>query len=268
MINYYWIRVFQYDRERDSYEKGILLDEFYLKGEELSKNDVKSTIKNKYVGDTADVIKFAKPTKKGGLYALVMESNKFFYDRFYLEIDTYCFHCHKHIKGKAANFPRISDDYFDTDLEDSKRTYYFCSYDCKNKLLKGMRYEGEFQEKEKLSNIYGYIYLLYNRIENKYYIGQTRYLPFFRWQEHIKSGLKGDITDITFSVLAEIKESTKQDNQGVLNNIEAWWIQKFIEEGYEVQNITIPKLSMDDYKKMFSEMISREHQLELKEEIK
>lgn len=266
-MNYFWIRVYEYNYERDSCEKGILLDEFYLKGEGLTRNEAKEQVKEKYTGQAKDNIKFAKPRKKDGLYVVVMDSDKFFYDRFYLQINTHCFHCHKPIKGKASEFPKINlSDNHEIDLESKEDTAYFCSYDCKRKLYSDLRFEGEFQEKETLSaSIFGYIYHMYNRVENKHYVGQTKYLPFFRWQEHIKDGAKGDITDITFSVLTEVRRINYSDDesQKLLNSVEAWWIQKYIEEGYEVFNVTIPKLSLSDYKKNFDEMVIREKQLSL-----
>lgn len=262
-MNYYWIRIYDFDFERDNYDKGIMLDEFYIKGENLTREETKEKVKEKYINE----IKFAKPRKKNGMYAIVMDSDKFFYDRFYLEIDTYCFCCHKEIKGKASEFPKesLKKDSYEIDLESSE-TVYYCSYDCKNKLHNNLRYEGEFQEKEAISSeIVGYIYHMYNRVENKHYIGQTKFLPFFRWQEHIKAGEKGNITDITFDVITEVKKKRGEDGQELLNNIEAWWIQKYISEGYEVFNISVPKLSIEYYKKNFEEMINNNNnkQLEL-----
>lgn len=269
-MDYFWVRVYEYNYERDMFDKGIMLDEYYLKDIE-NKEIVKEDVRKKYSGSTASKILFAKPKKKDGIYAIVMESNKFYYDRFYLEIDTNCFYCHKQIKGKASEFPKmnLSNDYFsDLDLEDPKSTAYFCSYDCKHHLDTNLRYEGEFQEKEAGSDgaVFGYIYLMYNRIENKYYVGQTRYMPFFRWQEHIKSGGKGSITDITFSVITEVKRNRRLDdsaNQENLNNVEAWWIAKYKEEGHEVFNISSPRLTLEDYKKRFEEMILKQYQLSI-----
>lgn len=264
-MKYFWVRVFEYNYERDKHDKGVLLDEFYIKGEELTRETSKEEVKSRYVGADIDNIKFSKPRKKDGLYAIVMDSDKYFYDRFYLEIDTYCFCCHKPIKGKASNFPNISlnKETLELDLENSN-TVYFCKYDCKNKLLTNLRYEGEFQEKEQVSsNVVGYIYHMYNRLENKHYIGQTKYLPFFRWQEHIKSMAKGDITAIVFDVITEVKKRYGEDGQELLNNVEAWWIKKYIEGGYEVFNISVPNLSLTDYKKRFDEMVAKKAQLEL-----
>ncbi|CAI3548211.1 GIY-YIG nuclease family protein [Clostridium neonatale] len=255
-MNYYWIRVFEYSYEKDGYEKGTLLDEFYLKGEDISREAAKKEVQQKYDEDLQKELKFAKPRKKDGLYAIVMDSDESYYNWKYNEIDTYCFYCHKKIIGFERDFSSIV-------LEDGNEQH-FCSYDCKNKLHSHLYYEGEFQEKESISDsIVGYIYHMYNRVENKHYIGQTKYLPFFRWQEHIKSGGKGNITEITFDVITEVRCKYGEDGQERLNNAEAWWIQKYIEEGYEVFNISVPKLSLADYQRRFAEMVAKESQLKI-----
>lgn len=257
-MKYFWIRVYEYNYGRDGRDKGIMLDEFYLKGDTLTRDEAKNEVKNRYIGQTRENISFAKPRKKDGLYAMVMDSEQFYYDYFSKEIDTYCFHCHKPIKGKWRDFPRETIN---------NTEYSFCSYECRNKLHLNQRYEGEFQEKEKLSQkIAGYIYHIYNRIQNKHYVGQTKYLPFFRWQEHIKNGAKGNITDLTFDVITEVTCESQEDGQKYLNNAEAWWIKKYIEEGYEVFNVTVPKLTMDDYEKAFNDMVKKQIQLNFKEE--
>ena len=278
-INYFWVRVFDYVFERDSnYEnesfgKGVLLDEFYLKGTDLTREQAKQEARNRYTGDTAKTLAFAKPKKKDGIYAIVMDSEKFFCDRFCREIDTFCFwhECHKPIKGKMAEFPKISQDdrYVDNNEENER---FFCSYECKHKHYNALNpfVEGEFQEKEAGQNgdIFGYIYLIYNRVQNTYYIGQTRFMPFFRWQEHVKSGQKGDIKDLSFSVLTEVvcnRIKSNEENQTYLNNIEAWWIAKYKEEGHEIFNISNPKITLDYLKNSFDEMVKKNCQLNLLE---
>jgi hypothetical protein len=257
---YYWIRVFDFDFERDCYDKGILLDEFYLKDISGGREEVKAAVKARYGGKTHNEIMFAKPKKKGvGIYAIVMDSDKFFYDRFYDTIDTFCFWCHKPIKGKASEFPRefvIGDDF--------EGSVHFCNWEtCKSAYRSSLNDEGEFQVKEAGGNgdIFGYIYLIYNRVEDIHYIGQTRFMPFFRWQEHIKSGEKGDIKDLTFSVVTEVPRCNKkstEENQLMLNSIEAWWISKFQEEGFKVLNLTRPKITVEHLKQRFDEMVSRQ----------
>lgn len=254
MIKYYWIRVFDYKTDEelkqftdiDVWEarQGLLLDEYYLKGEDLSREEVKATVKER-----SKVERFAKPRKGGGIYAIVMDSEEFFYERFMVDVDSICFHCHKPIKGKVKDFPRI--------VAPNGDKYYCCSYGCSSKVHSKLNpyYEGEFQNRESYTTnggVYGYIYHIYNRSNNMHYIGQTVYMPFFRWQEHVKDGVKGKITDLVFETVAEVRVKSQQ----YLNNAEAWWIQKFIHDyGKEnVMNVTVPKLTMEDLIEQFNKI--------------
>ncbi len=275
-INYFWIRVFDYVFERDSnYEnesfgKGVLLDEYYLKDADLTREEAKKIVKDRCAGTTEKHLYFTKPKNKDGIYAIVMDSNRFFYDRHYREIDTYCFwhQCHKPIKGRYADFPKVTlkNDYCSDG--DSKDERFFCSNDCKRKHYDALSplSEGEFQEKQEGMDgaVYGYIYLIYNKADNTYYVGQTRFMPFFRWQEHVKNKSKGDIKDLTFSVLTEVPKNNSQSdayNQQYLNSIEAWWIAKYQEEGYQIKNITNPKITIGYLQQRYDEMIKRTLQL-------
>ncbi|MCT4662768.1 MAG: GIY-YIG nuclease family protein [Tissierellales bacterium] len=233
-----------------------MLDEFYLK-DVSSRDEAKKHIKEKYDEEFYNGIKFAKPRKKDGVYSILMKSDNSFYHRFYDKIDTYCFMCHSKIEGKEA-------DYYKKTIE--SEDYYFCSRECRDKYKATVsKYnEGEYQVKCIPDNMYGYIYLMYNKCTNIYYIGQTQFLPFFRWQEHIKTGGKGHISDMVFSILAEVGKDLRlsnDENQDLLNDIESWWINKFIEEGQEVYNLTIPKIKNSDLIKRFRKMIKMEEGL-------
>ncbi|BBF41983.1 hypothetical protein lbkm_0663 [Lachnospiraceae bacterium KM106-2] len=261
-MNYYWVRIYdyKYDDELKAYEdpscfekyKGVMLDEYYLKGEELTRKEVKKAIKKR-----SSIEKFAKPRKnKDGIYALVLDSNKFFYDRFYKEIDTVCPHCGKRLFGKAADFPKIYANSYDESIKPDEEIY-FCSYDGRREFTSKLRgEEGEWQNKDGYENnggVYGYIYHIYNRSTNMHYIGQTLYMPFFRWQEHVKSRLKGDICDLVFETVTEVRVKSKE----YLNNIEAWWINKYISDyGRDrVINITVPKVTINDLIKKYAEIV-------------
>ncbi len=245
-MNYYWVRIFDYrkDEELKPYSdnstwdkfKGTLLDEYYLCGEDMTREKAKEEVKSR-----SEVEKFAKPRKSDGIYALVMESNQFFYDRFNIEVDAICFDadCHNPIKGKMKDFPYI---------EHNGVKYHFCSYDCKRHTLNKINpyNEGEWQSKEgyeENGGVYGYIYHIYNRKKNMHYIGQTIYMPFFRWQEHAKQHIKGDITDLIFETVTEVRVKSQE----YLNSIEAWWINKFIDEYGKgnVMNLTVPKITIE-----------------------
>jgi len=254
-INYFWVRVFDYQYKelgekdistitewgRADDGRGTLLDEYYLCGDGLTRNDCKSQVKERFKID-----KFAKPRKSNGIYAIVMDSNKFFYDRFYKEIDTYCFECGKHIHGKECEFPKTHPRYYDENYTEFDGLFYYCSDDCKYKSAQKLRgAEGEFQNREGYETnggVFGYVYHIYNRVTDMHYIGQTRYMPFFRWQEHAKQNIKGDLCDLVFNTVCEITVKSQE----YLNNIEAWWIQKYIDDyGKDnVMNLTNPKLSV------------------------
>lgn len=254
-MNYFWVRIYDYKRDdelkvhTEEYTwctfKGTLLEEYYLCGEEMTRDIAKQEVKQR-----SSIDKFAKPRKNDGIYALVMDSNKFFYDRFNVEIDTLCFNCYKPIKGKLKDFPNITG-------ENGER-YCFCSYDCRRKTEHRLHSpEGEFQEREDCTTnggVYGYIYHIYNRKTNMHYVGQTIYMPFFRWQEHVKSELKGDICDLVFETITEVRVKSQE----YLNSIEAWWIRKYIEDyGRDnVMNITVPKITIEELAREYSEMIA------------
>lgn len=231
-MDYYWIRIFDYHYCDDSYDKGTLLDEYYLFAEGLTRDQCK-----KQVAERSHVDRFAKPRSKDGIYAIVGDSNEFWYERFNKVIDTYCFNCGAHIQGREKDFPHITH-------EDQK--YYHCSYDCKREVYNKLHApEGEWQDRDGYSDsgVFGYIYHIYNRKTNKHYIGQSQYMPFFRWQEHVKASEKGDICDLIFETVTVVK----RDEQKYLNSIEAWWIQKYIEDyGKDnVMNISVPRITID-----------------------
>lgn len=263
MINYYWIRIYDYkkDDELKSYAeedmwgkyKGILLDEYYLSGEEMTREQAKAIVKER-----SCIEKFAKPRKNDGIYAIVMDSNKYYYDGFTKEVDTICFNseCNKHIKGKEKYFPSMTHQ---------DKDYYFCCWDCYREVSYKINphTEGEWQSKENYtySGVYGYIYHIYNRKTDMHYIGQTVYMPFFRWQEHVKSGLKGNITDLVFETITEVRVSSQE----YLNNIEAWWIRKYIDEygKDKVMNITVPKITMEELIEQYGKSVGGQMYLSL-----
>ncbi len=256
-MKYYWIRVFDYKKDDELKEhtdeniwesfKGTMLDEYYLCGEELTRDQAKEEVKLR-----SGVSKFAKPRKNDGIYAIVMDSNQYYYERFTVEVDTQCFNseCLKPVKGKAKDF---------CSMVHGDKKYHFCSYDCYRTVSNKLNpyTEGEFQVREDYTSnggVYGYIYHIYNRKTNMHYVGQTIYMPFFRWQEHVKQGIKGDICDLSFETITEVRIKSQE----YLNNIEAWWIKKYIEDyGRDyVMNISIPKLTIEDLEREYSRMIA------------
>jgi len=268
LIKYFWIRIFDYqyietDGPKDwlADDKGTMLDEYYLSGEELTREQAK-----KQVVERSSISMFAKPRKnKSGIYAIIIDSGKSWYDYFYTELapNTICFNCHSPIQGKAKNFPCTNIGYYsDKDID---KEVHFCSYDCKYETVQKINgSEGEWQEREgynKNGGVFGYIYHIYNRKTNKHYIGQTKYMPFFRWQEHVKSALKGDICDLVFETVCEVRK----ESNDYLNNIESWWIRKYIDDygSDNVMNITVPKITIESLAAAYDQIVLGQSRLQL-----
>ena len=89
-------------------------------------------------------------------------------------------------------------------------------------------------------------------------------MPFFRWQEHDKQHIKGDITDLTFEVVTEVRVKSQE----YLNSIEAWWIRKFIDEyGKEnVFNISVPKITIEYLKREYAKIVGGQMKLQSEDE--
>lgn len=255
---YFWIRVFVYSLENDATEKGKMVEELYEKN--VEKEVIKENLRNIYGKN----LKFRKP-KSDGIYAIIMESSKFFYERD-KPVDTICLNCLKEVRGRRSEFPMMDisnphdvNSYVDFDscnLDNYKEVAYFCNHTCKDeyyKKSKGYDTDLEFQEREKEvrnnKEIGGYIYELYNRRTNIYYVGQTKYLPFFRWQDHVKSKLKGQLTELTFRVLTEV---CKEED---INNLEAWWIHQYKDEGKEVYNLVQPRFERKEWEDLYKQRL-------------
>jgi hypothetical protein len=51
--------VYDYNQERDQYEKGTMLDEFYLKELVGGREEVKQTVRDKYCSDIALILQLS-----------------------------------------------------------------------------------------------------------------------------------------------------------------------------------------------------------------
>ena len=272
MEKHYSIKIYNYDKTRDKEGEGILEDNFFLMADSIE--DCFKQMAKKY--SPQFLTKIFKNKKSmlemginRGIYMDLTIVDKSVYDNETVEIEDYCFYCHTPIKGKESSFPKekvsLVDEYdFDED-EESEVIVHFCSHDCKKKYLHDLNPEEVPLTLKRTSDekkgIFGYIYQIYNRKENTYYIGQTRFSPFFRWQEHVKSLKKGQLIDLSFSIITEIPvcENAKQ----LLNDSETWWINKYKDEGYKTFNIVEPKISKRTFKEKYDEIVAENKQQSL-----
>ena len=272
MKKYYSIRIYDYDRNRDKDGEGILEDKFFLIADSIE--DCYKQMAKKYTAQFALRIydnkeSLLKTSNPRGLYLDLAVVSKGIYEGEEVELDDYCFYCHTPIKGKESSFPKekvpLFDDYDFGEDDESEVVVHFCSHDCKKKYLHDLNPDEVpivlKRTSDENKGIFGYVSQIYNRKENTYYIGQTRFSPFFRWQEHVKSLKKGQLKDLSFSIITEIPvcENAKQ----LLNDSETWWINKYKDEGYNTFNIVEPKVSKRKFKEKYDEMVAENKQLNL-----
>ena len=258
---YYQVLVFDYQPFRDKNTDGVLIDSWFTKANSIGL--VRQEIFDKYSGVFSRTILLEKPAENG-FYAKILVVDESIYNHEKEEIDDFCFCCGTRIKGRKASFPSTSisfgssytdgydDDSFEDDTEETTEAF-FCSHECKQNYFHALNPTEvpsiQKKEVEQSGTIFGYIYHIYNRVENVHYVGQTQFYPTSRWQEHIKSLKKGTLTQLEFSVIAEVPKC--ENAQQLLNDTEAWWIGKYQEEGYEVFNLVQPKLSSCDFKERY-----------------
>ncbi len=71
---------------------------------------------------------------------------------------------------------------------------------------------------------------------------------------------------MVFSVLTRVRRksgASEQDNRQYLTDIESWWINKFVEEGHEVVNLTQPQITEASLRAQYNTLIARKAQLDL-----
>lgn len=215
-------------------------------------------------------IKFANNNKltDGDVYCIIISDNCYNLEE-YLDIQEYeCSHCHKIFKSSLKllhkywsayifKTPHVSDLVFQ-EHKDKILNTQFCSKKCELEFKDNMI---EMLEKETMNrdssdydtppdifiskNTFmingkgdGYIYKITKKSTNEFYVGQTKYVPIFRWGQHLLTERFNihNINDYIFEILEVIPNLNK------LNEREAYWINKCRDASPELSlNIMIPK---------------------------
>ena len=128
----------------------------------------------------------------------------------------------------------------------------FCSNYCRNKKEEELINEYKefaknnnllqdtFISKDTFMNGCGYIYMISKKSTKEFYVGQSKYVPIFRWGQHLRTERFSidKINDYVFEVLEIIPNYSNE----TLNAREAYWINKKRNENPELSlNIIIPK---------------------------
>ncbi|HIW32430.1 MAG TPA: GIY-YIG nuclease family protein, partial [Candidatus Paenibacillus intestinavium] len=173
-------------------------------------------------------------------YIYLTESDRYWYDRQYKEIEITCNGCMETKKIIGAKNIHLfqNNEYCSEECREAAKTEYYQEYISENDHVGLSRYKDD--------EVTGYIYKITNKRNMKCYVGQTIKPALFRWWQHLKIEKKFeqvDISDLVFEVLEVVTYNINADKlyanaKDKLNKREAFYISLFdsVEEGYnEVQ---------------------------------
>lgn len=260
---YYNVKIYDYDLLRDYKYEGILLDNFLIKATSIE--DLYKKLYTKYqkkfttllCKNKQALLEYLDYTKANkGIYLDISAVDESIYTAETTILDDFCFNCGTKIHGKESSFPK-EIIYLDEDNEE-EMTVHFCSHSCKKQYLHATnptKYPMRFKAiSDSYKGIFGYVYRIYNRRENKYYVGQCKNSPFKRFYEHVKSLQKGELSDLEFSIIAEIPVCN--NSKALLNDTESFWINKYLDEGFDVFNIVEPKISKNQFIESYNNIMN------------
>lgn len=166
--------------------------------------------------------RYSKKLQPGDVYCIIIGEHCWNPERYFNRIELSCDYCNAKVTtyfGKPIAFDEyeLSRDLYGVEGYREKR---FCSHKCKSDFLKNevkkiapgdddhFWIDKEGFAKLQNESLIGYIYKITKKSTGEFYIGQTMYVPIFRWGEHLHTDrfpLK-HITDYQFEVLAEVHQ--------------------------------------------------------------
>lgn len=202
-----------------------------------SREQFKEIIKSEWGENIAWSYRRNGKLKAGDLYCIIIGEHAYDTERYFDKHTFTCACCGEQITTYLRNPIKFSDweiknNFYGIDEYRNKR---FCSNSCK--------YQFETRERQKLrpdgeqeffvtremfadTNIAGYIYKISKKSTGEFYVGQTIYIPVFRWGQHLKTerfDIKG-ILDYQFEVIEIVPKG-----ENILER-EKYWIQKLYRE--------------------------------------
>lgn len=225
-----------------------------------SREHFKELIREEYGDNIA--FRNSKKLNTGDLYCIIIAEHCYNTERYFNRIEYTCACCGAKVVGYIDKSERISNWEIKDELCNQLDKYgdlRFCSYQCKEhfkakertKCLADGLIDESFITRDtfKRDDIAGYIYKISKKSTGEFYIGQTIYLPIFRWGQHLKTerfDVKG-ILDYKFEVI-EIVPIT----ENILER-EKYYIQKYYKENPEkslnimcTANINADQLTLEE----------------------
>lgn len=242
----------QNNRERDL-EFGLYASTSKAENNELvmdcklcdSREQFKSIIRDEW-GDRIAFSYRKNKLKAGDLYCIIIGEHAYDAERYFDKHTFTCACCGEQITTYLRNPIKVSDweiknMFYGIDEYRNKR---FCSNSCKYKFetieRQKLRPDGDHEfyitrEMFNVANTAGYIYKITKKSTGEFYVGQTIYVPVFRWGQHLKTerfDIKG-ILDYQFEVIEIVPKGTN-----ILER-EKYYIQKmYLENPSKSLNIS------------------------------
>lgn len=201
-----------------------------------------------------------KQRKAGDLICIIISENAYEAEKYIMVADYECATCKKKFKAtqktigsfdnwELRNFKDVCEErYLEMEKEIIQMNFCCrkCYYMAKDKIIKELKeYSSEnnlvsntWITKDSFSSISdGFIYMISKKSTGEFYVGQSSYVPIFRWGQHLLTERFNirNIEDYVFEVLEVC-------NKDVLNYKEAYWINRKRDENPKLSlNIMIPK---------------------------
>lgn len=202
----------------------------------------------------------SKKRKAGDLICIIISENAYDAERYIMVEEYECANCKKKFKATkrtVASFDNwdlqrfrniCEEKYFEKESDIIKMNFCcrHCYYKVKNDITEEMKeycnknnlLSNEWITKDSFSAVSdGFIYMISKKSTGEFYVGQSRYVPIFRWGQHLLTERFNidNIEDYVFEVLEVCKKEE-------LNYKEAYWINKKREDNPKLSlNIMIPK---------------------------
>ena len=207
----------------------------------------------------------SKKRKVGDLICIIISDNAYDAEKYLLVKEYECENCKKTFKSTQKNIINFSEwdlrvfkdmceeKYLEIENELIKMDFCckHCFYTIKNKIEKELKeyasknnlISNRWITKDTFSSISdGFIYMISKKSTGEFYVGQSRYVPIFRWGQHLLTERFhiDNIEDYIFEVLEVCKKEE-------LNYKESYWINKKRDENPQLSlNIMIPKYKEEE----------------------
>ena len=202
------------------------------------REEFKSIMRDEYGKNVS--FRYSKNLKEGDVYCIIIGEKCYDTEKYFNKVTYKCDYCGAEITTYIKKHIFIDDwtikQHLNNDQEYSKKR--FCSSLCKEKYIESEIDKFKSADEDYVNGLWisrndfinndlaGYIYKITKKSTGEFYVGQTVYLPIFRWGQHLKTERfpVNNILDYNFEVIELVPK-----NENLLER-EKYWIQKCFKE--------------------------------------